>query len=156
MKTRAIPEHFHSLTPNLIVRDIEEAIEFYKSAFGAKKQRVFHGPDGSIIHAEVQIGDSILMLSPEFPEREVLSPLSPGGGTSVSMFLYVEDVDAVYEKAVSKGAKVVMPLADMFWGDRGGAIIDPSGHSWMLATHIKDISDKEIEEAGKVMFAKSH
>ncbi len=98
------------------MRDAKAAIEFYKRAFGAKKRRVFHGPDGSIVHAEIQIGDSILMLSPEFPEMKVFSPQSPGGGTSASMFLYVEDVDAVFAKAVSSGATVTMPLADAFWG----------------------------------------
>ncbi len=154
MKTKAIPEFFHSLTTDLVVRDVAAAIEFYKQAFGAKKKRVFHGPDGSIMHAEIQIGDSILMLSPEFPEMNVFSPQSPGGGTSASMFLYIENVDAVFAKAVSLDVKVTMPLADAFWGDRTGGLIDPFGHRWMLATHIKDLSDEEIEEAGKVMFAK--
>ncbi|MCZ7356667.1 MAG: VOC family protein [Candidatus Methanoperedens sp.] len=154
MKTKAIPEGFHSLTPDLVVRDAAEAIEFYKRVFGAKKRRVFHGPDGSIVHAEIQIGDSILFLSPEFPEHKVFSPQSPEGGTSTSMFFYVEDVDAVFAKAVSAGATVTMPLADAFWGDRAGGIVDPFGHRWMLAMHIKDISDKELEKAAKAMFAK--
>ncbi len=154
MKTKAIPEGFHSLIPDLVVRDAAEAIEFYKKVFGAKKRRVFPGPDGSIIHAEIRMGDSILFLSPEFPEMNVFSPQSPGGGTSTSMFLYVEDVDAVFAKAVSAGARVTMPLADAFWGDRTCSIVDPFGHRWMLATHIKDLSDEEIEKAGKAMFAR--
>ncbi len=154
MKLKAIPEGFHSLTPALIVRDVAEAIEFYKRAFGAKKRRVFHGPDESIVHAEIQIGDSIMMLSPEFPEMNVFSPQSSGGGISVSMYVYVEDVDAVFKKAVSAGATVMMPLEDAFWGDRAGGLVDPFGHRWMLATHIKDLSDEELEEAGKAMFIK--
>lgn len=154
MKTKAIPEGFHSLTPDLVVSDAAEAIEFYKRVFGAKKRRVFHGPDGGIVHAEIQIGDSILLLSPEFPEHKVFSPQSPGGGTSISMFLYVEDVDAVFAKAVSAGATVTMPLADAFWGDRAAGIVDPFGHRWMLAMHIKDLSDEELEKAAKAMFTK--
>ncbi len=154
MKAKAIPEGFHSLTPDLVVSDAAEAIEFYKRAFGAKKRRVFYGPDGRIVHAEIQIGDSILLLSPEFPEMNVFSPQSTGGGTSASMFLYVEDVDAIFAKAVSAGATVTMPLADAFWGDRAGSIVDPFGHRWMLATHMKDLSDEEIEKAAKAMFAK--
>jgi PhnB protein len=157
MKTKAIPEDFHSLTPDLVVSDVVEAIEFYKRAFGATKRRVFHGPEESIVHAEIQIGDSILMLSPEFPEMNVLAPQSQGGCTSASLYLYVEDVDAVYAKAVSAGAKVTgMPLADAFWGDRAGSLVDPFGHRWMLATHIKDLSNEDIEMAGKAMFAKKH
>ena len=154
MKAKAIPEGFHSLTPDLVVRDVEAAIEFYRSAFGAKKRRVFHGPKGSIVHAELQIGNSILMLSPEYPEMNVFSPLSPGGGTSASLFLYVDNVDAIFEKAVSAGVTVAMPVADMFWGDRAGAIVDPFGHRWMLATHIKDLSDEGIEGITKATFAK--
>ncbi|MCZ7391802.1 MAG: VOC family protein [Candidatus Methanoperedens sp.] len=154
MKAKAIPVGFHSLTPDLVVNDVAAAIEFYKRAFGAKKRRVFHGPGGGIMHAELQIGNSILMLSPEYPEMNVFSPLSPGGGTSASIFLYVDDVDAVFEKAVSAGVTVAMPVADMFWGDRAGAIVDPFGHRWMLATHTKDLSDEEIEGVTKAMFAK--
>ncbi|CAG1001828.1 MAG: VOC family protein [Candidatus Methanoperedens sp.] len=152
MKSKAIPEGFHSLITDLVVRDVKAAVEFYERAFGAKKRRVFHGSDGSIVHAEIQIGDSILMLSPEFPEHNVFSPQSPGGGASASMFMYVEDVDAVFAKAVSSGATVTMPLADVFWGDRAGGIVDPFGHRWMLATHIKDLSDEELEKAAKAMF----
>ena len=154
MKSRSIPEDFHSLTTDLVVRDVKAAIEFYKRAFGAKQRRVFHGSDGSIIHAEIQIGDSILMLSPEFPEMKVFSPQSSGGGISASMYLYVEDIDTSFAKAVSSGATVKMPIADAFWGDRTGGIVDPFGHGWMLATHIKDLSDEEIEKAAKAMFTK--
>ncbi len=154
MKIKAIPEGYHSLTTDLVVKDVNEAIEFYRKVFDAQKRRVFHGSDGSIVHAEIRIGDSILMLSPEFPEMNVFSPLSTGGGTSASMYLYVENADAVFEKAVSAGSKVTMPIADTFWGDRAGGIVDPFGHSWMVGKRIKELSDKEIEEASKAMFAR--
>ncbi len=154
MKVKAIPEGFHSITPDLAVNDVEAAIEFYRNALGAKKRKVFHGPGGSIVHAELLIDNSILMLSPENPEHNIFSPLSSGGGVSATMFLYVENVDSTYEKAVSAGATVTMPVADMFWGDRAGAIVDPFGHRWMLATHTKDLSDKEIEKAAMEMFAR--
>ncbi len=154
MKAKAIPEGFHSLIPSLVVRDAAAAIEFYKRVFGAKTRRVFHAPDGSIGHAELQIGDSILMLSDEFPEMNIFSPKLPDGNTSSSLFLYIENVDAVFEKAVSAGATIIMPLEDAFWGDRTGGIVDPFGHHWLLATHIKDISDEELEKATKTMFSR--
>lgn len=154
MKIKAIPEDFHSLTTDLVVDDVAGAIEFYVRGFGAKKRRVFKGPDGKIIHAELQIGNSILMLSPEFPMMKVFSPKSPGGGTSSSLYVYVADADAVFVQAVSAGANVTMPVADTFWGDRAGGIVDPFGHRWTVATHIKDISDDEIEKAAQEMFAR--
>ncbi len=155
-KVKAIPEGFHTLTPALVVRDAAQAIEFYKEAFGAKERRIFYGADGkSIGHAELEIGDSILMLSDEFPEMNIFSPLSPGGGSSVAIYMYVEDVDAVFNRAVSAGATVTMPLMDAFWGDRHGSIVDPFGHRWSLAMHKKDLSEKEIEEGAKAMFAKT-
>ncbi len=155
-KVKAIPEGFHTLTTSLIVGDAAAAIEFYKLVFGAMLvRRIFYGPDGkTIAHAELEIGDSKLMLSDEMPGMNVLSPLSPGGGTSASIFMYVEDVDDVFNKAVSNGATVTMPLMDAFWGDRAGGIVDPFGHRWMVAKHIKDLSDEEIEEGSKEAFAK--
>ena len=154
MKAKAIPEGFRSLTPSLIMSNSTKAIEFYQQAFGAKKRRVFTMPDGYTIYAEIQIGDSILVLSDEIPAMKVFSPLSSGGGTSAGLVLYVEDVDAVFKKAVSAGAKVTMPLEDAFWGDRSGSIVDPFGHRWMLSTHIKDMSDEELQKASTAMFAK--
>ncbi|NJD77193.1 MAG: VOC family protein [Candidatus Methanoperedens sp.] len=154
-KVKAIPEGFHTLTASLVVRDAAQAIEFYKKAFGARVRSIFYGPDGkTIVHAELEIGDSILMLSDEFPEMNVVSPQSPGGGASAGIFMYVEDVDAVFKKAVSSGATVIMPLMDAFWGDRAGGIVDPFGYRWSLATHIKDLSREEIEEGSKEAFAK--
>ncbi|MCX9013098.1 MAG: VOC family protein [Candidatus Methanoperedens sp.] len=153
-KVKAIPEGFHTLTPTLVVHDAMKAIEFYKEVFGANIRRIFYGPEGKTVgHAELEIGDSKLMLSDEFPAMNVLSPQSPGGCTSASIFMYVEDADEVFNNAVSNGATVMMPLMDAFWGDRAGGIVDPFGHRWMLATHIKDLSDEELEEGAKSMFA---
>ncbi len=154
-KVKAVPKGFHTLTPSLIVRDATKAIDYYKLVFGASIRGVFYGPDNkTIVHAELDIGDSKLMLSDEFPDHNVFSPLSPGGGTSASIFMYVEDVDKVFNSAVSNGAAVTMPLMDAFWGDRAGGIVDPFGHRWMVATHIKDLSQEEIEEGSKEAFAK--
>ena len=155
MKVKAIPEGYHSLIPSLIVNNSVKAIEFYQHVFGAMKRRVFNLPDGSTIHAELQFGDSILMLSDEYPSMNALSPISPGGGTSANLVLYVDNVDAVFENALSTGAKVTMPLNDTFRGDRAGGIEDPFGHRWMIATHIKDMSDEEVDKASKEFFAKN-
>ena len=154
MTVKAIPEGFHSLTPSLIVSNSAKAIEFYQQAFGAKKRRMFTMPDGKTMYAEIQIGDSILILTDEVPEMKAFSPLSSGGGTSAGLVLYSEDVDAVFKKAVTAGAKVIMPLEDAFWGDRSGSIIDPFGHRWMISKHIKDMSDEELENAMMAIFTK--
>lgn len=152
-----IPKGFHKITPTMIVQDAETAIEFYKKVFDAKSNRIFHGPDGKTIsHAELEIGDSKLMLSEEIPMMQAFSPKSIGGGTSVSLYIYVDNVDEVFNNAVSAGATVTMPLMDGFWGDRCGSIIDPFGHRWTLATHKKDLSDEEIEKASKEIFAVKH
>ena len=145
-KVKSIPEGFHTLTPNLIVQGAMEAVEFYKQAFGANVRRIFYSPDGkTIFHAELEIGDSILMLSEEIPMMNILSPKSPGGGTSISLYMYVDNVDDVFANAVSAGASVKMPLMDTFYGDRCCTIIDPFGHLWTLATHIRDLTDEEIK-----------
>lgn len=152
-KVKPIPEGFHTLTPYLVVRDAARAIEFYKRAFGAKDVRVHKGPDGnSIMHADLRIGDSILMLSDEFPEWKVLSPQSLGG-SSVTVHMYVEDVDAAFDRAVSAGATVKMPLGDAFWGDRYGSLVDPFGHQWSIATRKQELSEEEIRKAGETAFA---
>ena len=145
-KIKSIPEGFHTLTTDLIVQGAMEAIEFYKHVFGANVRRIFYGPDGkTIFHAELEIGDSILMLSEEIPMMHTFSPKSPGGGTSASLYMYVDNVDVIFAKAISAGASVKMPLMDAFYGDRCCAIIDPFGHRWTLATHIKDLTDEEIK-----------
>ncbi|PYV08375.1 MAG: glyoxalase [Acidobacteria bacterium] len=142
-KAKPVPEGYHSATPYLIVRDAARAIDFYRKAFGATELVRMPGPDGRLMHAEMRIGDSVIMLSDEFPERGALSPQSLGGA-GVGIFLYLDDVDAHFEQAVSAGAKVLVPVEDMFWGDRWGQIEDPFAHRWQLATHKEDLSGEEI------------
>jgi uncharacterized glyoxalase superfamily protein PhnB len=145
-KVKSVPEGFNTLTPSLVVQGAMEAIEFYKQAFGASVTRIFYGPDKkTVFHAELKIGDSMLMLSEEIPVMNLLSPKSPGGGISVSIYIYVDNVDDIFVKAVSAGASVAIPLMDTFFGDRCCAIIDPFGHHWILAMHIDDLTDEEIK-----------
>ncbi len=145
---KPIPDRFHSVTPTLTVSGATNAIEFYKKVFAAQELSRFPSHDGkTIMHAEIKIGDSIIMLNDEFPQMNCLSPQSVGGA-STGIFLYVEDADAVFNKAVSVGAKVTMPMIDAFWGDRCGQIEDPFGHRWTIATHKRDLSLEEIKLAG--------
>jgi uncharacterized glyoxalase superfamily protein PhnB len=151
-QVKAIPEGMHTLTPYLICAGAAQAIEFYKQAFGAIELARLPGPDGKIMHALVRIGDSSLMLVDEMPEWGSGSR-GPHllGGSPVIVHLYVEDADAVFAQAQSAGAKVVVPLADMFWGDRYGQLEDPFGHRWSVATHQRDLSPDEIREAMEKM-----
>ncbi len=149
---KPIPEGFRTITPHLVVRDAAKAIEFYKRAFGAVVLGESHdSPDGKITHAELKIGDSNLMLNDEFPPHGV-SPQALGG-SPVTLHLYIEDVDALFNRAVSAGAKVTMPLMDAFWGDRYGQLVDPFGHRWSLATHKEDVSREEIKKRSDAFFA---
>jgi PhnB protein len=152
MATKPIPEGYHTLTPYLAVESAAEAIEFYKRAFGAEERGRMLGPDGSIAHAEIKIGDSLMMISDPFPQSSVRPPTELGG-TSANVFMYVEDVDAVVKQAVDAGATVTMAVEDMFWGDRFGTIADPFGHSWSIATHVEDLTPEEIAERGKAAMA---
>jgi PhnB protein len=152
MAVEPIPEGYHTLAPSLIVDPASEAIDFYKRAFGATERGIMNGPDGKVAHAELQIGDSVLMLSDPFPMQNAKSPKELGG-TTVSIFMYVEDVDAVYKQAIDAGANSTMEPDDMFWGDRFGALIDPFGHAWAIATHIEDIPPEEMEERGRAAMA---
>jgi len=148
MSTKAdpIPKGFHTITPTLTCSNTLEAIEFYVKAFGAEKHDVSMSPDGKkVMHAEMKIGDSIFMLNDEFPEMNCKSPAS-FGGTTVGMWLYVDDADTWFERATKAGAKTVMPVSDMFWGDRFGQVEDPFGHRWSIATHMKDLTKEEIEK----------
>ena len=145
MAVKAIPEGYYSLTPYLVVKGAAEAIEFYTKAFGATEMMRMPGPGGKIMHAELQIGNSVLMLSDENPERGYLSPASRGGNTSSVMF-YTDDVDAAFRNAIAAGAKETTPVTDMFWGDRMGNLTDPFGHSWAIATHQEDVSPQEMEK----------
>ena len=143
-RVKPIPDGYHTLTPYLRVRGGAAAIEFYKRAFGAREVTRMSAPDpAKVLHAELVIGDSRLMLGDEAPEMNALSPQSVGG-TGSGVFLYVEDVDAVYARAVEAGARGDMPPQDMFWGDRYGKLTDPFGHEWSIGTHVEDVSDEEI------------
>jgi PhnB protein len=146
MSVKPIPEGYHTLTPFLTVRNAERAIEFYKQAFGAQERGVAKGPDGKVMHAEVKIGDSVIMLSDEFPEFGSLSPQSVGG-SPMGLHIYIENVDAAFDRAVKAGAQVEMPVADQFWGDRYGKLKDPFGHKWSIATHVKDMSADEMKRS---------
>ncbi|MNR76066.1 hypothetical protein D3C72_67210 [compost metagenome] len=145
---KAIPEGMHSLTPHLICADAAAAIEFYKKAFHATDAAILPGPGGKIMHAHLRIGDSSLMLMDEFPEFCSLGPKSLKG-SPVTIHLYVENADAVFNRAVAAGAIAKMPMEDMFWGDRYGVVEDPFGHSWSIATHVRDMTQEEIAEAAK-------
>ncbi|OWY30427.1 VOC family protein [Herbaspirillum robiniae] len=144
-KVAAIPPGMHSITPHLVCAGAAEAIEFYKKAFGAREGGRLAGPDGRLMHAHINIGDSSLMLVDEMPEWKCLGPKALGG-SPVTIHLYVEDVDAVFAQAVAAGAQVKMPVADMFWGDRYGQLVDPFGHSWSVATHVRDLTPEEIRK----------
>ena len=146
MPVKPIPEGYHTLTPFLTVRNAVKAIEFYKQAFGAQERGVAKDPTGKVMHAEVKIGDSIIMLSDEFPEFGSLSPES-GGSPSMGLHIYIENVDQAFDRAVNAGAKVEMPVMDQFWGDRYGRLKDPFGHKWSIATHTKDMSADEMKHA---------
>lgn len=144
-KVKAIPEGYHTITPYLTLKDAAKAIQFYKAAFGAKEIELNSSPDGRIMNAVLKIGDSLMMLSDEFPEYcSTISPPHSLKGTTAMFHMYVEDVDKAFNKAIKAGAKVKMPLADMFWGDRYGQLEDPFGHLWSLATRIA-ISTPEHE-----------
>ena len=151
-RVKEIPKGFHTVTPYLTVSDGARAIDFYKRAFGAEELSRVDGPDGKIAHAEIKIGDSIIMLCDEMPGWS-RSPQSLGG-TAVNIFLYVRDVDQVFSRAVAEGAKVGMPVSDMFWGDRYGQVTDPFGHSWSLATHKEDVPLEELRKRTKAAMAK--
>jgi len=145
MAVNAIPEGYYSLTPYLVIKGAAEAIEFYKKVFGATELMRMPGANGGVMHAEIKIGNSVLMLSDENPERGYLSPASRGGATS-SVMLYTPDVDKTFNAAVAAGAKALQPPTDMFWGDRMGNLTDPFGHSWAIATHKEDVSPDEMQK----------
>jgi uncharacterized glyoxalase superfamily protein PhnB len=149
-QVKPIPEGFHSVTPHLCVKGAAKAIDFYKQAFGAEEISSMSSPDGRVLHAEIKIGDSIVMLADEFPEMG--QPVT-WGNPPVTIHLFVPDADAVFERAVAKGATVGMPIQDMFWGDRYGSLKDPFGHNWSIATRKRDLSEEEIAKAAEQAFA---
>jgi uncharacterized glyoxalase superfamily protein PhnB len=145
-KVKPIPDGMHTVTPHLVCAGAAEAIEFYKKAFGAVDMARLPAPGGKLAHAMIRIGDSVVMLVDEFPERGALGPQSLKG-SPVTLHLYVDNVDATVERAVKAGAKVTLPVADMFWGDRYGQVVDPFGHHWSVGTHIRDVSMEEAQLA---------
>jgi uncharacterized glyoxalase superfamily protein PhnB len=147
-----VPKGYHSVTPGLAVRNAGEALEFYKRAFGAKEKARMPAPDGSIMHAELQIGDSHIMLGEENLQMGNPSPQSLNG-TPVGLYVYVKDVDRAFDQAVGAGATVTMPVMDQFWGDRSGMVTDPFGHKWWLATRKRNLSEKEMRKAAEEFFA---
>ena len=149
----AIPKGYHNVIPYIIVNNAAQAIEFYKKAFGAKEVMRFDRPDGKVGHAEIKIGDTIIMLADESPEMQALAPKAYGG-SPVSLLLYIEDVDAVFKKAISLGATEKRPLENMFYGDRTGSLIDPFGHIWYVSTHIEDVSQEEVRKRVAGMYSK--
>jgi PhnB protein len=151
-KVRPTPKGYHAVTPYLSVKGAASAIAFYKKAFGAKEIMRMPGPGGTIGHAEIQIGDSRIMLADEYPEMNFRSPQA-FGGTPVAISLYVQDVDRVVKKAIAGGAKVLRPVTDQFYGDRSGSLEDPFGHVWHVATHKEDIPMKELKKRAAAMTA---
>jgi len=152
---KPVPDGFHTLTPHLVVKGASQAIEFYKRAFGAEEIKRLPGPDGkSLIHAELKIGNSRLLLVDEFPEMDCRGPRSVGG-SPVSIHMFVDDADAAFDKALAAGAEVRMPLADQFWGDRYGVLTDPFGHIWSIATHKEDLTPQEIGKRAQTAFSES-
>ena len=151
MKTKYIPDGYHTATPYLIVNGGARAIEFYKQAFGATEVMRMPAPGGKLGHAEIKIGDSKIMLADEFPEMDARGPQTIGG-TPVSLMLYFEDCDAVTARAVASGAKVLRPVEDHFYGDRSGTILDPFGHKWTIATHKADLSAEELQKRAAALF----
>lgn len=148
MAVKAIPDGYYSLTPYLVIKGAAEAMEFYKKVFGASETMRMPGPGGRVMHAEMKVGNSVLMLADENPERGYLSPKSLGG-TGSSVMFYTDDVDATFKNAVAAGAKADQEPMDMPWGDRMCNISDPFGHNWAIATHTEDVSPEEMERRMK-------
>ena len=144
MAVKAIPDGYYTLTPYLVCKDAAKAIDFYAKAFGAQEVARMPGPGGRIMHAEVKIGNSMLMLSDENPDRGAVAP--SGSGRSASLMFYTEDVDGVFKRAIDLGATSIEAPTDMFWGDRMGNLKDPAGHQWAIATHKEDVTPEEMQK----------
>ena len=149
-KVKPIPDGYRSVTPYLFIRGAAQAIEFYKQAFDARERMRTPGPNGKIMHAELDLGDSMIMLADEFPEMNALSPQAVGG-SPVMIAIYVNDVDAIFNRAISAGAKPLRPVANQFYGDRSGSLSDPFGHIWNIATHVEDVSPEEMNRRMQAM-----
>lgn len=147
-QVQPVPDWMHTVTPHLVCNGAAEAIEFYKKAFGAEEMMRLAGTDGKLMHGAIRIGDSMIMLADEYAECNSLGPKALKG-SPVVLHLQVEDVDSSFARAVEAGATVVMPLEDMFWGDRYGQVEDPFGHCWAMATHVRDVSMEELQEVSR-------
>lgn len=147
---QAIPSGFHTVTPHLVCDGAADAIGFYQRAFGAEELSRMPGPGGKLMHAMIRIGDAVLMLNDAFPEMGAKGP-NALGGTPVTLHLYVQDADAAFARAVAAGATPRMPVAEQFWGDRYGIVVDPFGHQWSIATHVKDLTPEQMMEGMKAM-----
>ena len=151
-KVKPIPDGYHTLTPTLTVKDAKKAIEFYKKAFGAELQgEICLMPDGKVGHADIKIGDSRVMINDEFPSWGCVAPT--GEAASTGLYVYVADADKTFKTAVAAGAKVLMPIADQFWGDRQGQVKDPFGHRWSIATHVEEPTPEQMKKRMEEMFA---
>jgi PhnB protein len=150
MPVPPVPPGYHTVTPYLVVRGAAQALDFYRRAFGATELVRMADPSGKIGHAEIRIGDSIVMLADEYPEMGAISPQT-AGGSAVGLYLYVEDVDALGAQAVSAGATVERPIQDQFYGDRSGTFRDPFGHKWTIATHVEELTAEEIERRARAL-----
>lgn len=152
MAVKPIPQGFHTVTPYLVLNDTAKAIDWYKKAFGAEELFRMNGPGGSVVHAEIKIGDSIIMMSDESPMNPGVKSPKTAGTATAGIMVYVNDADAVYNQAVAAGATVVHPIGDMFWGDRVGNVVDPFGHGWSIATHKEDLTPAEIEQRAQSFY----
>ena len=153
MAVQAIPDGMHTITPHLVCQGAADAIEFYKKAFNAEEVGRFPTPDGRLMHAHIKVGDSSVFIADEFLEMGGGGSPKKLGGTAVTLALYVTDADKAWKQALDAGAKVVVPIEDMFWGDRYGILEDPFGHSWSISTHVKDVTEEEMRKAGAEAFA---
>ena len=151
-QVQAIPKGYHTVTPSIFVAGAAKAIDFYKKALGAEERMRFPGQDGKIMHAEIKIGDSVIMLADEMPDQGSRGPKTIGG-TPVSFFVFGENVDAAWKRAVDAGAKPIMPLENQFWGDRTGCLEDPFGHHWWLAQHLQDLTPEELQKGAEAFFS---
>lgn len=153
--TQPIPEKYHTVTPSITFKDSQKAIEFYKKAFGAEVLDLFQSPSGrGIMHATIQIGNSIVMMGDENPTAENCGKSAETlGGSPISFYVYVPNADATFKQAVTVGGTATMPVADMFWGDRAGQIKDPFGYSWMIATHTQDLTTEQVRKGAQAFFA---
>ncbi|HWR49587.1 MAG TPA: VOC family protein [Bryobacteraceae bacterium] len=154
MAVKSIPEGFRTVTPYLVLNNTAEAIDWYKKALGAEEVFRMNGPDGSVVHAEIKIGDSMIMMSDESRMNPGVKSPKTAGTATAGVMLYVNDADALYNQAVAAGATVVHPISDMFWGDRVGNVVDPYGHGWSIATHKEDVTPAEMEKRARALYGK--